>query len=96
MWRGKITTKLDPATRTLTFYQWMASAGGEGGVRGPELLKIEIFTTQGWVSGKGTGGFFRLTSKDKLVFAASIPSPRNSLSLTQEEIRGAFKLIDQE
>jgi hypothetical protein len=96
MWRGKITTKLDPATRTLTFYQWMASAGGGGGVRGPELLKIEIFTTQGWVSGKGTGGFFRLTSKDKLVFAASIPSPRNSLSLTREEIRGAFKLIDQE
>ena len=96
MWRGKITTSLDPSTRTLHFYQWLASPKDAAGVRGPELLKIEAFTRKEWESGAGTKGFFLLDSKGSLRFAAARPSPENPLAMTQGEVQDAFELIPQD
>lgn len=95
MWRGKITTKLDPSTRTFTFCQWMPAKNSAGGVPGPQLLKIEVFTEKEWSGRSDTSGFFELSAKDSLVFAAARPSPDNSLSLTQQEVKEAFQPIEE-
>ena len=96
MWRGKITTRMDPATRSFTFYQWMQSPNNAAGVLGPQLLKVEVFTKKEWNAKADTAGYFELTTKDNLIFAALIPSPNNSLSLTEREVKEAFQLIPQE
>ena len=96
MWRGKITTKLDPSTRTFSFYQWMPAKNSVGGVPGPQLLKIEAFTKKEWDSRSDTSGFFELYAQDSLVFAASRPSPANALSLTEQEVKEAFQPIEVE
>jgi hypothetical protein len=96
MWRGKITTKMDPATRSFTFYQWMQSAQDAAGVLGPQLLRLEVFTKKEWSAESGTAGYFELKTKGNLVFAATLPSAANSLSLTAQEVREAFRLIDGE
>ena len=96
MWRGKVTTKLDPSTRTFSFYQWMPSKNSAGGVLGPQLLKIEVFTEKEWSGRSGTSGFFQIYAKDSLVFAAARPSPANALSLTESEVKEAFQPIEAE
>jgi hypothetical protein len=96
MWRDKITTKLDPSTRSFSFYQWMPAKNSAGGVAGPRLLKIEVFTKKEWSSLPGTEDFFELYTKGSLVFAASRPSPSNTLSLTESEVKEAFRLIEEE
>lgn len=93
MWRGKITTKLDPSTRTFSFYQWLPAKNNAGGVLGPQLLKIEVFTEKEWDSLSSTSGFFEITKKDNLLFAAVRPSPSNTLSLTEQEVKEAFQPI---
>lgn len=94
MWRDKITTKLDPSTRSFSFYQWMPAKNSAGGVAGPQLLKIEVFTKKEWDGGSGTEGFFELYTEGSLVFAASRPSPSNALSLTEAEVKEAFQPIE--
>lgn len=96
MWRGKITTKMDPSTRSFTFYQWMQSPKNAAGILGPQLLKIEVFTKDEWNSQSGTKGYFELCAKDNIVFAAFRPSPNNQLSMTEQEVREAFELISEE
>jgi hypothetical protein len=96
MWRGKVTTKLDPSTRSFSFYQWMKSAKSAAGVQGPQLLKIEVFTKKEWNDKADTSGYFQICTKDSLVFAAARPSPTNALSLTEAEVKEAFQPIDQE
>lgn len=96
MWRGKITTKMDPATRSFSFYQWMQSPKNAVGVQGPQLLKIEVFTKKEWDSQAGTKGYFELCTKDNLVFAAMRPSPANQYSMTEQEVKDAFDLIAPE
>ena len=96
MWRGKITTKMDPATRSFTFYQWMQSSQDAAGVLGPQLLRIEVFTKKEWSAKSGTAGYFELAEKSNLVFAASLPSASNSLSLTAQEVKEAFCLIESD
>ena len=95
MWRGKITTKMDPATRSFTFYQWMQSPQENSGVLGPQLLRVEVFTKKEWNAG-GTSGYFKLAEKDNLIFAATLPSTENSLSLTAAEVKEAFQLIEDD
>ena len=95
-WRGKITAKMDPSTRSFSFYQWMQSPKNATGVLGPQLLRIEVFTKKEWDAGTGTKDYFELYNKDNLVFAAVRPSPDNSLSLTEVEIKEAFQLINKE
>ena len=96
MWRGKVTTKFDPSTRSFSFYQWMRSPKNAGGVFGPQLLKIEVFTKKEWDGRSDTSGFFELYTKDNLIFAAAVPSPTNTLSLTEEEVKEAFQPIKEE
>ncbi len=96
MWRGKITTKLDPATRTLHFYQWMESPKSPAGVRGPELLRIQAFTEKEWNARPKAGGFFLLTKKDRLCYAAACPSPASPLAMTPREVADAFERIPQD
>lgn len=96
MWRGKITTRLDPATRTMIFYQWMDSPRSAAGVQGPELMRIEIFTKKEWEAGTGTKGFFKLSEQEDLVFAASRTSPYNPISMTEQEVKDAFELISKD
>ena len=95
-WRGKITTKMDPSTRSFTFYQWMQSPDHVTGVVGPQLLRIEVFTKKEWDSGVGTKGYFMLSEKGNLIFAARRPSPGNMLSLTESGAKEAFQLINKE
>ena len=96
MWRGKITTKLDPATRTMIFYQWMDSPKSAAGVQGPELMRLEVFTEKEWGAGAGTKGFFQLAQEDGLVYAAERTSPGNPISMTVQEVRDAFELISKD
>lgn len=96
MWRGKITTKLDPATRTMIFYQWMESPKSAAGVQGPELMRIEVFTGKEWEAGTGTKGFFELAEQDGMVFAANRTAPSNALSMTEKEAQESFELISHD
>lgn len=96
VWRGQITTKMDPSTRSFSFYQWMQSPKNATGVLGPQLLRIEVFTKKEWDAGTGTKNYFELYNKDNLIFAAVRPSPKNPLSLTEVEIKEAFQLINKE
>ena len=93
MWRGKITTKMSTSTRTLTFYEWLKSGKDASGTAGQSILKIQVFTKKEWASGN-TKGFFKLAGSDNIVYAASIPSPDNPLSITQSEVKEAFSIIN--
>jgi len=95
MWRGKVTTKMDTATRTITFYEWKA-AGKNLGTAGAALLKIQVFSQKEWDSGTGTAGFYKLLDSDNAVFAASSPSPDNALSLSIGDVKSSFELISQD
>lgn len=93
MWRGKITTKLDPGSRTVTVYEWLASGSNQAGSLGGALLTIQTFTRKEWDQGAGTGGFFKLAETDNSVFAAKLPSPDNPLSMKADEVKQAFQII---
>lgn len=95
-WRGKITTKMDTATRTVTFYRWVSTANKTGGTLGAPLLKIQAFTEKEWEKQSGSKGFTRLSGSGGTVFAAMRLTPGDPLSLTQEEIRNSFKIIAQD
>ena len=95
MWRGKVTTKMDTVTRTITFYEWKA-AGKNLGTAGAALLKIQVFSQKEWDSGTGTAGFYKLLDSDNAVFAASSPSPDNALSLSIGDVKSSFELISQD
>ena len=95
MWRGKVTTKMDTVTRTITFYEWKA-AGKNLGTAGAALLKIQVFSQKEWDSGTGTAGFYKLLDSDNTVFAASSPSPDNALSLSIGDVKSSFELISQD
>lgn len=96
MWRGKITTKLEPATRSFSFFQWKQPSKGKPGTVGPQLLKIKVFTRKEWTQGAEAKSYFQLETKDSLVYAAQRPSPGNALSLTEQEVKESFELIHQE
>lgn len=93
IWRDKITTKTDTATRTTTFYVWNSSKNNPGGTLGVPLLKIQVFSKKEWESGTGTTGFFKIMDTDSLVFAASCPSPGHPLSLSMNDVKDGFDLI---
>ena len=95
MWRGRVTTKMDTVTRTITFYEWKA-AGKNSGTVGEALLKIQVFSQKEWDSGTGTAGFYKLLDSDSAVFAASSPSPANALSLSISDVKSSFELISQD
>ena len=95
MWRGRVTTKMDTVTRTITFYEWKA-AGKNSGTAGEALLKIQVFSQKEWDSGTGTAGFYKLLDSDNAVFAASSPSPDNALSLSISDVKSSFELISQD
>lgn len=96
LWRGKITTKMDPSSRTMTFYAWTSGPKGAAGKQGGALLKIQAFTQKEWSASSGTKGFFKLEDGDGVVFAASIPSPEQPLSMTEDEVKNSFQRITQE
>lgn len=96
MWQGKITTKMDTATRTVTFYRWVANGKNSGGTLGAPLLKIQAFTEKEWAKQTDTGGFTKLQNAGGTVFADMRLTPEDSLSLTQEEIENSFKIITQD
>ena len=96
MWRGKITTKLDPSTRTVTVYEWITSEKNKAGSAGGPLLVIQTFTRKEWNQGQGTKGYFRLAETDSSVFAALLPSRDNPLSMTAKEVGEAFQIISQD
>ncbi len=94
IWRGKITTKTDTATRTITFYEWVTPKKNAPGVLGAALLKIQVFSLKEWEDGTGTSGFFKLLDSNNLVFAANCPSPQRLLSLSTADVKDSFKLIN--
>ncbi len=96
MWRGKVTTETDTATRTITFYKWEAVAKNAAGTMGPALLKIQVFSEKEWEDGIGTEGFFKLLDSTGIVFAASSPSPKDALSLSISDVKSSFKIINQD
>lgn len=96
MWRGKVTTKLDPSSRTVTVYEWITTQKNKAGFAGAPLLTIQTFTNKEWDQGKGVKNYFKLTEKDNSVFAASLPTPNNPLSMTKSEVQDAFQVILQE
>ena len=49
MWRGKVSTRMDAATRTLTFYEWVVADETTGsGAMGAALLRLQVFTKDKW------------------------------------------------
>ena len=96
IWRGAITTKLDPSTRSFSFFEWKKESGNAEGKIGAQLLKIEVFTRAEWNRLSGSGGYFEIESKDNIVFAAKVPSPDSRLSLTEDEVKNAFRLISRD
>ena len=96
LWRDKITTKTDTATRTITFYEWNAGKKNSPGTVGAPLLKIQVFSHTEWEEGTGTAGFFKLLDNNNLVFAASCPSPDRPLSLSVADVKDSFKLISSD
>lgn len=95
MWRGKVTTKTDTATRTITFYKWLApkSKNTPGSV-GAALLKIQVFSQREWDEGLETTGFFKLLDSGGMVFAAQLPTSSDPLSLNAGDVQSSFKLIN--
>lgn len=97
MWRGKVSTRMDPTTRTLTFYEWIVADKNNGtGAMGAALLRLQVFTKEKWEKQGGTEGYYQLLDSNNLVFAASIPAPDNALSLNINDVKSGFKLIRQE
>ena len=96
MWRGKITTKLDPSSRTVTVYEWLTTQKNKAGYAGNPLLTIQTFTEKEWNQGAGLKNYFKLKGKDNSVFAASLPTPDNPLSMTKGEVQEAFQVISQQ
>lgn len=96
MWRGKITTKADRETRSLTFYEWVPDAQGKTGAIGAALLKLQAFTQKEWDTAGAPSGFYELTSRNAIVYAVSILQPDNALSLRISDIQNSFKLISSQ
>lgn len=96
MWRGKVTTQMDTATRTITFYKWVTLSKNTPGKIGTSLLKIQVFSQKEWDDGTGTEGFFKLLDSAGMVFAANSPSPSDALSLTVSDVKSSFKIISQD
>lgn len=96
MWRGKVTAKLDPSSRTVTVYEWLTTQKNKAGFTGAPLLTIQTFTSKEWDQGEGVKNYFKLTERDNSVFAASLPTPDNPLSMTKSEVQEAFQVISQE
>ena len=97
MWRGKVSTRMDAASRSLTFYEWVVADKNSGsGAMGAALLRLQVFTKDKWDRQEGTEGYYQLLDNNNLVFAASIPTPDNALSLNINDIKNGFKLIRQE
>ncbi len=96
MWRGKVTTKLDPSSRTLTVYEWKTTQKNKAGFAGVPLLSIQTFTQKEWKQGKEIKNYFLLEEKDNSVFAACLPSPNCPLSMTKSEVQEAFQVITEE
>ena len=96
MWRGKVTTKLNPSTRSFSFYRWNTAANEAGGVVGSELLRIRAFSKKEWNNTVSSSGYFELYSKDSLIYAADIMMPDDSLSLTKSEVAEAFQPIRED
>ncbi|QAT50884.1 VCBS repeat-containing protein [Caproiciproducens sp. NJN-50] len=96
MWRGKVTTKLDPSSRMVTVYEWLTTQKNKAGFTGAPLLTIQTFPGREWDQGEGVKSYFKLSEKDNSVFAASLPTPDNPLSMTKSEIQEAFQVISQD
>lgn len=96
MWRGRITTKADTATRTVTFYEWKADKKKVTGTIGDALLKIQVFSESEWDGGEEAPGFYELMESNNMIFAACSPSPDNPLSLSGSDVKNSFKLMNQE
>ncbi len=97
MWRGKVSTRMDPTTRTLTFYEWVIADKNSGsGAMGAALLRLQVFPKEKWDRQEGTDGYYQLLDDNNLVFAASIPTPDNELALNINDVKNGFKLIHQD
>ena len=60
---------------------------------GAALLRIQVFSEESWVQGKGTEGFTELERSGGMVYAASVPVPENSLALSLEDVANGFDLL---
>lgn len=96
MWRGKITTQLDPSSRTLTVYEWVTTQENKAGFAATPLFSIQTFTRKEWLQGDGTENYFELYEDENSVYAATLPAPDNPLSLTKSEVQQAFQPISKE
>ena len=95
MWKNQITTEQDTSIRTLTFRRWNAPQENlSEGQAGEKLLEIRVFTTKQWDAGQED--YFKLVDSNNLVYAARLPSPESSLSMSENDVRNSFKLLTQE
>ena len=90
-WRRVVTDKSDAKVKTLTFHEWVTNDQGVG-VMGAALLRFEVFTRSEWQSGGHTDPFFLVGEQGDKVFAAFLPQPDHSLSLSEAEVRERFQL----
>lgn len=93
MWREQVTTQADSQNSSLTFYEWIPSDAVGNGAMGAALLRIQVFSEESWVQGKGTEGFTELERSGGMVYAASVPVPENSLALSLEDVANGFDLL---
>lgn len=97
MWKNQITTEQDLSNRTLTFRQWISSGGNlSEGRAGDRLLEIRVFTAKQWTDQSEDSEYFKILDSNNLVYAGRIPSPENSLTMSENDVRNSFKLLTQE
>lgn len=92
-WKGHVTTAVDTSNRSMTFSQWIPDVSNNGGAIGSVLLKIQIFARSEWAQSGGAGDYDLIYEDNSYVYAASIPSPENALSMNLNDIKNSFKLI---
>ena len=97
MWKNQITTEQDLSSRTLTFRRWLTYGDNlSEGRAGDRLLEIRVFTAKQWAEEEPNGEYFKILDNNNLVYAGRIPSPDNSLAMSENDVRNSFKLLTQE
>ncbi|MDD6489774.1 MAG: hypothetical protein PUG48_08165 [Clostridia bacterium] len=92
-WIGNVTAKTDPENRNMTFYMWNSKTGSVG----DKLLTIYRFNDSEWQN-TDKSELIQIdvnNSSSKAIFAAQLfmTHAKDSLNITESEVRNSLKLI---
>lgn len=96
MWLGRISTKIDTASHSMTFFEWKTSPKNKKGSFGQALLKIQVFTEKEWSNPQKNKGYTKILEQNNIIYAAACPQPFNTLSMNMNDIKNSFRLISQD